>query len=78
VADGPPAVTRFTFAGGDLGGLAGAAAEQNFTVSPTPDGEGLILATTDIVDALRWADFDDLMHGWAEEFAADYRGWDKG
>jgi hypothetical protein len=71
-----PAVTRFTFTGGDLSGLSYAAAEQGFTVSPDQSGDGLVLATTDIVDELRWADFDDLMHGWANEFGSDYQGWD--
>lgn len=72
----PPKVTCFTFTGGDLEGLSYAAAEQGFTVSPTEAGEGVILATTDIIDELRWPDFDDLMHGWATEFGADYQGWD--
>jgi len=67
--------TLFTFTGGDLDGLAYAAAEQGFTVSPTADGDGLVLSTTDIIDELRFPDFDDLMHGWAHEFSADYQGW---
>lgn len=72
-----PAVTAFAFSGGDLDGLAYAASEQGFTVSPTESGDGLLLSTTDIVDELRWADFDDLMHGWAAEFGCDYQGWEK-
>ena len=71
------AVTTFTFSGGDLGGLADAAQAQNFDVSATEDGDGLVLSTADIVDELRWADFDDLMHGWANDFGSDYQGWDK-
>jgi len=71
----PAETLRFTFEGGDLDGLAYAASEQGFTISRTESGEGLILATTDIVDELRWADFDDLMHGWANDFAAEYQGW---
>lgn len=67
--------TRFTFSGGDLSGLAYDASEQGFDVSPTSDGEGLILITTMIVDDLRYADFDDQMHGWAAEFGASYEGW---
>ena len=70
-----PAATCFTFTGGDLDGLSYAAAEQGFTVSPSEAGDGVVLATTDIIDELRWADFDDLMHGWAHEFGSDYQGW---
>lgn len=73
-----PAATCFTFTGGDLDGLSYAASEQGFTVSPMESGEGLVLTTTDIIDDLRWADFDDLMHGWASEFGADYQGWAAG
>jgi hypothetical protein len=68
----PSAITCFTFTGGDL---EGAASEQGFAVSPMESGEGVVLTTTDIIDELRWADFDDLMHGWAHEFGADYQGW---
>jgi hypothetical protein len=71
-------VTRFTFAGGDLDGLAQAALDQNFAVSPTEDGDGLMLSTADIVDELRWPDFDDLMHGWANAFGSEYQGWARG
>ena len=71
-------LTRFTFTGGDLDGLAYTAAEQGFAVSPTEDADGLILTTTDIIDELRWPDFDDLMHGWANEFGAEYQGWARG
>jgi hypothetical protein len=71
----PAAITCFTFAGGDLDGLSYAAAEQGFSVSPTDEGDGVVLATSDIIDELRWADFDDLMHGWAHQFGADYQGW---
>ena len=70
-----PTLTRFTFTGGDLDGLAYAAAEQGFAVTATEQADGLILTTGDIIDELRWADFDDLMHGWANEFGADYQGW---
>ncbi len=73
-----PSAICFTFTGGDLSGLAYAAAEQGFAVTPTEQGDGLILSTSDIVDDLRWADFDDLMHGWAQEFATDYQGWGAG
>lgn len=68
-------LTQFTFIGGDLDGLAYAAAEQGFTISPTEDGGCLALVTTDIVDELRFPDFDDLMHGWASEFSSEYQGW---
>jgi hypothetical protein len=69
-------ITRFTFVGGDVDGLAYAASDDGFTVSPTADGEGLILSTTLIVDELRWPDFDDRMHAWAAEYGSDYRGWE--
>jgi hypothetical protein len=72
----PPPITRFTFHGGDLDGLARAAAEEGFTVAPLAGGDGLILSTTDIIDELRWPDFDDLMHGWAAEFDSGYQGWE--
>ena len=72
----PVRSTLFTFTGGDLAALAQAAEDQGFTVSPTEDGEGVALVTTDIVDELRFPDFDDLMHGWASEFGADYQGWE--
>ncbi len=72
------AVTCFTFTGGDLDALSYAAAEQGFTVAPTGSGEGVVLTTADIVDELRWADFDDLMHGWANDFGAEYQGWARG
>ena len=72
----PAAAIRFTFVGGDLNALAYAAAEQGFMVSPTEADGGLVLSTSAIVDELRWADFDDLMHGWANDFGADYQGWD--
>lgn len=72
----PRPTIRFTFHGGDLDALAYAAADQGFAVSPTADGDGLILSTHDIVDELRWPDFDDLMHGWASEFGGDYQGWE--
>jgi hypothetical protein len=71
----PAAVTCFTFTGGDLDGLSHAAAEQGFSISSDGTGDGLVLSTTDIIDELRWADFDDLMHGWAHAFGADYQGW---
>ena len=74
----PPTVTTFTFTGGDLDGLSYAASEQGFTVSPSEGGDGVVLTTTDIIDELRWADFDDLMHGWASEFGTDYQGWAAG
>jgi hypothetical protein len=74
----PAAITRFAFTGGDLDGLSYAAAEQGFSVSPTEAGDGVVLATGDIVDELRWADFDDLMHGWASEYGCEYQGWDAG
>ena len=74
----PAAFTQFTFIGGDLGALADAGAEQGFTVSSTEDGDGVVLTTGDIIDGLRWADFDDLMHGWAHEFGAEYQGWAAG
>jgi hypothetical protein len=67
--------TCFTFIGGDLDGLAYAASDQGFTISPTQDADGVILTTLDIVDELRFPDFDDLMHGWASEFACEYQGW---
>lgn len=67
--------TCFSFLGGDLDGLAYAATEQGFSVSPAADGDGLILTTTAIIDELRFPDFDDLMHGWATEFSTDYQGW---
>ncbi len=66
----------FSFTGGDLDGLSYAASEQGFSVSPNEDGDGVMLTTSDIIDDLRWADFDDLMHGWAQEFGTDYQGWD--
>ncbi len=50
--------------------------EQGFSVSPDESGDGLTLITPDIIDELRWPDFDDLMHGWANEFGADYQGWE--
>ena len=72
----PAPAVRFTFVGGDLDALAYAAAEQGFAVSPTETDGGLVLSTSDIIDELRWADFDDLMHGWANDFGAEYQGWD--
>ncbi len=72
----PVRATRFTFTGGDLDGLAREAEDQGFTVSPTEDGDGVALVTTDIIDELRFPDFDDLMHGWASAFGCDYQGWD--
>jgi hypothetical protein len=69
------AITCFIFIGGDLDSLSYAAAEQGFSVSPTEDADGVVLATADIVDELRWPDFDDLMHGWAQEFSCEYQGW---
>ena len=71
----PPRATRFTFLGGDLDGLAREAVDQGFSVSPTEDADGLVLITSDIVDELRFPDFDDLMHGWAHQFASEYQGW---
>ena len=73
-----PTLTHFTFTGGDLSGLGYAAAEQGFAVTASEHGDGLILTTGDIIDELRWADFDDLMHGWAHAFGAEYQGWGAG
>ncbi len=71
-----PRHTLFYFYGGDTDGLEKAARSNGFVVGPTATSPGLILEKTLPVDAERFDAINALMNLWAEEFEAEYDGWE--
>ncbi len=71
-----PRDTLFYFYGGDLEGLEKAARSNDFVVRPTATSPGLILEKTLPVEEERFDATDALMNRWAEEFGAEYDGWE--
>jgi hypothetical protein len=71
-----PRLTLFYFYGGDVAALEKAARSSDFVVRPTATSAGLILEKTLPVDEDSFDAIDALMNRWAEEFGAEYDGWE--
>jgi hypothetical protein len=71
-----PRVTRFYFKGGDMEKLRTAASAAGYQAEIAPTEDGVILETTISVDEENFAPHSQRMVQWAEEFDAEYLGWE--
>jgi hypothetical protein len=71
-----PRLTRFYFKGGDMEKLRTAATGEGYQAQNTPQEDGIILETTVAVDEESFAPHSQRMEQWADEFGAEYLGWE--
>ena len=73
---GTPRHTLFFFYEGNLEALEEAARANDFSARRMVESEGLILEKTLSVDEVNFDPVSALMDRWAEQFGADYDGWE--
>jgi hypothetical protein len=71
-----PRHTLLYFYGGDVDGLSAAALAAGYEVNPTEARVGLILEKTVAVDEDGFNSIAVQMGKWAQEFEAEYDGWE--
>src|SRR5262245_32630131 len=71
-----PRHTVFYFYGGDFQSLGQRASDAGYDVRPTANQDGVILETTTAVDERSFEAHSKQMEDWAEEFGAEYDGWE--
>jgi hypothetical protein len=71
-----PRHTLFYFYDGDQDGLREAASAKGFSVTPVKSGSGSVLEATISVDEASFEPINQQMSAWAEQFGAEYDGWE--
>ena len=71
-----PRHTLFYLYDGDIAGLEQAAQSNGFVTRRMTESHGLIIEKSLSVDGLGFAPVSAMIEQWAEEFGADYDGWE--
>jgi hypothetical protein len=71
-----PRHTMFFFYEGNLQALQEVARANDFSVRRMVDGEGLILEKVLPVDEVNFDPVSAMMDSWAQQFGADFDGWE--